>query len=198
MWAPSTSAVVEHLVDAGLLDVEDLAAEGEDGLDAAVAAVLGRAACGVALHEEELALGGVAAGAGGQLAGHAEALERALLAGGLAGLAGGLAGLAGEDGLLDDGAGDGGVLGEEVRELGRDDALHQAGDVGAELGLGLSLELRLRDLDRDDGGEALADVVAGEDGVGLLAELVVGDVLVDGGGEGRAEAGQVGAARPGR
>ena len=38
-------------------------------------------------------------------------------------------------------------------------------DLGvAELGLGLALELGIGELDADDGGQALADVVAGEVG----------------------------------
>ena len=48
---------------------------------------------------------------------------------------------------------------EAVRDRGLDLAL----DLGvAELGLRLALELRLGELDADDGGQALADVVAGE------------------------------------
>ena len=44
-------------------------------------------------------------------------------------------------------------------------------DLGvAELGLGLALELRLGQLDADDGGQALADVVAGEVGVVVLEQ----------------------------
>ena len=43
------------------------------------------------------------------------------------------------------------------------DPLDEALGLGvAELGLGLALELRLAELDRDDRGQALADVVAGE------------------------------------
>ena len=52
--------VLEHLVDAGPLDVEDLAADGQDRLGARVAGLGGRAAGGVALDDEQLALLGVA------------------------------------------------------------------------------------------------------------------------------------------
>ena len=48
--------VGQHLVDALLFDVERLAADGQDRLEAAVAALLGGAACGVALHDEQLVL----------------------------------------------------------------------------------------------------------------------------------------------
>ena len=58
----------------------------------------------------------------------------------------------------------------------------------AELGLGLALELRVAQPHRDDGGEALADVLAGEVGVLLLEEVLGPGVLVDRVGERRLEA----------
>ena len=68
------------------------------------------------------------------------------------------------------------------------DLLHERLHLGvAELGLGLALELRLGDLHRDDRGQALADVVAGEVGVLLLEQLLVLGVLVDHGGQRAAE-----------
>ena len=98
--------VAEHLVVAGLFDVEDLALEREDGLELAVAALLGGAAGGLTLDQVELAAVGLALGAVGQLAGQAAAVERALAAGQVAGLAGGFAGAGGVDGLVDDLLGD--------------------------------------------------------------------------------------------
>ena len=67
----------EHLVDARLLDVEHLAEHGQDGLEVAVAALLGRAAGRVALDDVQLAALRVALLAVGQLAGQRRALERA-------------------------------------------------------------------------------------------------------------------------
>ena len=46
--------VLQHLVDAGPLDVEDLAPDGQDRLGARVAGLLGRAAGRVALDDEQL------------------------------------------------------------------------------------------------------------------------------------------------
>ena len=124
----------------------------------------GRAAGRVALDDEDLALLGVGRLAVGELAGQAAAAEQALAAAGqVAGLAGGDPG--GRRGLrlADDVLALGGVLLEPVAELVVDDPLHEALGLGvAELGLGLALELRLAELDRDDRGQALADVVAGD------------------------------------
>ena len=72
--------VREHLVDAVLLRVDDLAAEREDRLEVLVARVDGGAAGGVALDEVELAALGVGRLAVGELAGKAAADERALAA----------------------------------------------------------------------------------------------------------------------
>src|SRR6185437_3827325 len=59
----------EHLVGAYALDVEDLAAQRQHGLEFAVAALLGAAAGRVALDDEELGFGGVLFLAVGELAG---------------------------------------------------------------------------------------------------------------------------------
>ena len=89
----------QRLVEARLLHVQDLAAQGQDGLERAVAALLGRAAGGVALDQVQLALLGVALLALGELAGQARAVERALAAGEVARLARGLAGARGVEDL---------------------------------------------------------------------------------------------------
>ena len=88
-----------------------------------------------------------------------------------------------------------GVLLEPLAELVVDDLLHERLRLGvAELGLGLALELRLAQLDDDDRGEALADVLAGEVVVLLLEDVPLAGELVDQRGERRAEALLVGAA----
>src|SRR5690606_34209154 len=93
--------VLEHFVEAGLLHVDEFAADRQDRLGAAVAALLGGATGGVALDDVDLALGGVARGAVGEFAGQAAA-GHGRLADRLAGLAGGLAGPGGVDDLVDD------------------------------------------------------------------------------------------------
>ena len=85
---PRPSAVIseldllrrEHLVEARLLDVEDLAAQRQDGLVLPVAALLRRAAGRVALDDEQLRQRRIALLAVGQLAGQRAAVERALAA----------------------------------------------------------------------------------------------------------------------
>ena len=88
-----------------------------------------------------------------------------------------------------------GFFSSHVAELLVDHALHEALGLGvAELGLGLALELRLAELDRDDRGQALAHVVAGDPVLGLLDEVPLLAPVVDQRGQRRAEALLVGAA----
>jgi hypothetical protein len=70
--------VLEHLVDARLLDVEDLTLEGQDRLVLALAALLGRASGRITFDDVELGVLAVARRAVGQLAGKVAAGERAL------------------------------------------------------------------------------------------------------------------------
>ena len=181
--------VLEHPVDAGPLDVEDLAADGQDRLVLGIAGPDGRTAGRVALDDEQLRLADVLGPAVGQLAGQAGALQGRLAPGGIPGLAGRHAGPGRGHRLGHDLAGLARVLLQPFGELlvGRplDQRAHR--DV-AQLGLGLALELGIAELDRHDGGEALADVLA-EEVVVLLLERALGPgVLVDHGGQGLLEA----------
>jgi hypothetical protein len=136
--------VLEHLVETGSFDVEDLAADGQDRLDARVTRVDGGTAGGVTLDDEQLALVGVAAAAVLQLVGHARTSQRCLAADRVAGVLGGEPRLSRGDALLDDAVGLGRVLFQPLGESLVGGLLHERphGDV-AELGLGLTLELWL-------------------------------------------------------
>ena len=186
--------VAEHLVVARLLHVQDLALERQDGLEAPVAALLGGAAGAFALDQVHLAAVRLALLAVGQLARQSTAIERAFAAREVAGLARRLARAGGFDRLVDDLARDRRVLLEEAAQPLVDERLHDAGDVGIELALGLSFELRLRQLDADHRHQSFADVVAGEVLFHVLEqpELLAG--IVDGARQRGTEAGEVRAA----
>ena len=80
----------------------------------------------------------------GQLAGHTGAAEHVAALHHLAGFAGGLTGTGGEDDLVHDGVGFGGVLLEVILQHLADGIVDGTAHLGvAELGLGLALELRL-------------------------------------------------------
>ena len=75
------------------------------------------------------------------------------------------------------------------------DRFHKASHVGvAQLRLRLAFELRLRQFDGDDGGQAFADIFAGEGLVVILHQLGLLCVVVHRAGEGRLEADEVRAA----
>ena len=172
----------EHLVQARLLDVQDLAPQRQDRLGAPVAALFARAAGRVALDDEELRERGVLLLAVGELSGERARVERALAADQLAGLARRLARARRLHDLLDDLLADPRVLLEVRAELVVDDLLDPGLDLGRdELVLRLRGELGVADLHGDDRGQALAAVVAGERRLlQSLGQAVGLGVLLDG------------------
>ena len=127
--------------------------------------------------------------------GQGQAVERALADDQVARLARRLAGAGRGEALLDDPAAVGRVLVEVLAEAVRDRGLDLALDLGiAELRLGLALELRLGQLHADDGGQALADVVAGEVAVGVLEDAGAARPVVERARQRGPEAGDVRAA----
>ena len=140
----------QHLVEARALDVEDLAAQRQDRLELAVAALLCGAAGAVALDDEDLGFGRIALLAVGELAGQRGDVERALAAGELTRLAGGLARGGGFGDLGNDLLGLARMLLEPLAELGVDEGLDRRPDFGGhQLVLGLRREFWVGHLDRE-------------------------------------------------
>ena len=185
----------DDLVEARLLDIEDLALERQDRLGATIAPLFGGAACRVALDDEELGARRVFFLAVGELARETRDVERALAAGKLTGFARGLTRPRGIDDLAGDGLGLARVLEQELGELGGKRGLDDALDLGGdELVFGLGGELRIRQLHREDRGQALARVVAGGRDFLALGDAFFFDVVVQCARERSAEAGEVRAA----
>ncbi len=103
----------EHLVEARLLDVENLSFDRQDRLETPVAPLLGRAAGRLAFDDVDLALRRIALLAVGQLARQRAAVERPLAADQIARLARGFASTGGVNRLQDHPLGDGRILLEE-------------------------------------------------------------------------------------
>ena len=127
-------------------------------------ACLARATCGIALYDEDFGLGGLFGRAVRQLARQGERVEHALAARHLAGLAGGLAGLQAPALPLPTMRLAGAGFSSRYSAKPCVTAFWtKRADLGvAELRLRLALELRVVQLHGDDGGQALAGVVAGE------------------------------------
>ena len=187
-----TSADDEHLVEARLLDVEDLALERQDRLRAPIAALLGRAAGRIALDDEDLRQRRILLLAVGELARQARDIERALAPGHLARLARRLARARGLDDLGDDGARFLRMLEQKFAELLRHRGLDHALDLGGDqLVLGLRGELRIGQLDRQNRGQSLARIIAGGRDLLLLGADFLLDVVVERARERGAKARQV-------
>src|SRR5207302_2902038 len=169
----------DDLVFAGALHVQDLALQRQDGLEAAVAALLGRAAGRVAFDDVQLAVAGVLLSAVGQLAGQGQAFQGALANHQVARLAGRLAGAGRGQTLLDDPPRVGRVLLQELVETGVDHRLDGRAHLSVvELVLGLALELRIEHLDADYRGQTFADVVPAQVRVIVLEHARLAGVVV--------------------
>ena len=92
--------VLEHLVDPGLLDIQDLASDGQDCLGTGVPGVLGGAERRKALDYEQLRLAWVSGRTVDELARKSGSVQSVLAPSEVAGLAGGDTGALGEQGLL--------------------------------------------------------------------------------------------------
>ena len=153
----------QHLVEARALDIEDLAAQRQHRLEFAVAALLGRAAGGIALDDEDLGLGGVALLTICELAGQAGDVERALAPRQFARLARGLTRLRRLHHLGDHLLGFGRMFLEPLLQQIVDEALDDRTHFGRDqLVLGLRREFRIGAFDAEHAGQAFAAIVAGE------------------------------------
>ena len=113
-----------------------------------IPSLLGGTACGIALDDEELGVGGILALAVSQLAGQGVVKERALAAHDFLGPAGRFSGAGRVSGLADDEADVLGVLVEVAAQVIVDHAGHHGLNFRvAEFRFGLPLELRIRELD---------------------------------------------------
>ena len=110
--------VLEHLIEARLLHVDQLAANRKNRLVTPVASLLGRAAGRIALDDVKLGQVGIALGAIGQFPGQTAAGERAF-ADRFAGFARGFAGAGGRQDLVEDPFRDRRVLIEEASSTRR-------------------------------------------------------------------------------
>ena len=165
---------VESAVSGGLLHVEDLSSKRKDGLDPSVASLLRRSAGGISLDKEDLALLRISLRAVGQLARHAGSRHRGLSLHHLAGLAGGAAGGGGKHDLLNYQLT---LLRMLLKVLihGRGSGLrHSGGGLRVtQLGLGLSLELRLGDLHGDHSRQTLTEILRSKVTLELREKIVL-------------------------
>src|SRR6266540_2201779 len=184
--------VLQHLVESGLLDVQDFPAQGQDRLELAPSPLLRRPPRARPLYDEKLRFRRVPFLAVRELAGEVEPFEESFAAREFPRLPGGLSRLRGQDGLPDADLRHLRGLHEEFAELLVDDRFDDPLDVGVpELHLRLPLELWLGHLEAQDRGQALPDIVPFE-ALALLQELVVLRVLDESPREARLESDEVG------
>ena len=161
--------VVQDFVDAGFFDVQYLPFQGKDGLEFAVSSLLGAATGRIALYQVNFALGRVRLLAVGQFSGQGGNFKGSLAAGQVPGFSGRLAGLGRHEALPYDTTGYRWILFKKcpysvVASLARY-AFHFP---IPQFGLGLTFKLRVGNFYRDDRGQTLAHVVAGNGRIRFL------------------------------
>src|SRR5262249_1410044 len=155
--------VRQHLAGRRLLGVEHLAAQRQDGLELAVATLLGGATSGIALDDEELALVRICRAAIGELPRQVEAMRSRRLA--LHTFSSGPrrgARPRRQDHAVGDGLGLRGIPEQIVFQSAANRAVDRRADLGVvEPILGLSLKLRLPQVHTEDGHQSFSDVFRG-------------------------------------
>ncbi len=187
--------VAEHLVSPGLLHVEDLAPERQDGLRATVSAHLGSASSGVALYEVELAELRVLLRTVCQFAGQSAAVHGVLADDEVARLAGGLAGSLRGQALVQDALGVHGIVFEVVLNGLGQHRLHLCPHLWvSEFAFGLAFELRVGQFDADHSRQSFARLFTRKVGFVVFDQLLLSPEVVEDSGHGRPESGDVRAA----
>ena len=183
----------QHFVEARLFDVQNLAFDGQNGLKTPIASLLCRSTGRLTLDDVQLALGGIALLTVGQFAWQTAAVEGALAPYEIACLTRRLTRPGRVHGLADDALRHRRILFEKLPELVVDDRLDDALDLGVtEFRLRLPFELRLRNLDADDAGQSLTNVVTADVRVlQILGEIALRRVGVDRARQRRTESGEV-------
>ena len=182
----------DQLVEPCLLDIQHLAAQWQDGLELAIAALFSRAARGITLDDEQLGFGRVLFLAIGKLTGEADTVQKALSTGHVARSTGGLATPCCVDDLVADDARICRILLQVVLQRARDHLVDRPTHLGThQFVLGLRREARLGNLDRQHAGQAFAHVIAGHLDLRTLCVLVLVEILVDHPRHGGTQSGQV-------
>src|SRR6185503_16522397 len=186
----------QHLVEAGLLDVQNLALDRKNGLEPPVTSLLGRTAGRFAFDDVDFTQRRIAFLAVRQFAGQRAVVEGALAPDQITSLPRGLARTRGVNRLGDNPLRDRRVLLEVRPQLVVQDGFDDALDFSvAKLRFRLPFELGSRNLDADDGNQTFADVVAADARIfEILREVVLARVEVHRARQRRAETGQVCAA----
>ena len=178
-----------------LLDVQYFAAKGKNGLCRAASGRLGAASCRIALDQEDFTFLGIFVGAVRKLARKRSCLQNPFSFRDLSRLSCRFSGSLRGKGILQDFSRNGRILLQIVSQLLGDDAVRGSSRLHvAELLLSLSFKLGILNLDADDCGDSLSDIISGEVLVIVLENLVPSSVIVEGLSERISEAHQMHAA----
>lgn len=151
-----------------------------------------RTAGGISLNDKDFGQGRVFFLTIGQLAGQRSHIQNTLAAGQFAGFARRFAGGCRLDDFADDDFGFNRMLVQPFLKLVADNVFDHRTNLGRnQLVFGLRRKLRIRRLNRQNAGQTLAHVFAGNGVFVFFEEVVFGNVVIDGAGQRAAETGQM-------
>ncbi|OPY78127.1 MAG: hypothetical protein A4E70_02447 [Syntrophus sp. PtaU1.Bin005] len=183
--------VLKHLVEAGLLHIQDFSPQGQDSLVAAITPLLGGTSRRIPLHEINLASGRVPFLAVRQLSRQRPHLQGALPACQLAGPPGRFPSPRGIEAFAQQLLGCRGIFLQVGADFFVNDAFHEPPHFGvSQLGLGLAFKLGIGDLDADDAGKAFPQVLSPQRFL-PFQEIVVDRIVVEDARQRRPESAQV-------
>ena len=187
--------VSQNPVEPCFLHIENLAAQGQDGLDPPIPALLGRPSGGVPLHQKELTFLRILAATVGQLARQVGKLEGIFTARQFPGLPGRFARPGGANRFIDNPPRSRRVLLEEGIDPLVANRIDGAVDLAvAQPRFGLPFKLGLMQLDAQDCGEPLTDIITGKIALILFEQPFTAGVVIDQAGQRSLESLFVGAA----
>ena len=153
----------------GLFHIQDLSAQGQDGLGRSAACGFGTAARGISLYQENFTVLGILIGTVRQLAGKTHGIQDRFPSGHFPGLPGRFPGPLGHQGFINNGPGNGRILFQKIFQLFGNNTVRGApGFHIAQLLLGLPFKLGILDLDADDCRDAFTDILTGQIGFIVL------------------------------
>ena len=170
-----------YAVEACLLHIQYLTTERQHSLGMYISSILCRAQCRISLNDEDLALIRILRVTVDELARKTDTIERRLSSRKITGTTSRCTRTLSEYRLLADGTRYTRVLLEIVGELLTDDVLNRGLRLGiSKLLLGLSLELRILDFDRNYGRETFTDIITTQIRLRVLQELMTACIIVKG------------------
>ena len=176
-------------IQASLFYVENLASDWQNSLETTIPSLLSRTTCRITLYDENLAMLWILNRAICQLTWQAAYLQGILTASQLSSLAGSLSGSGSHNSLVQNLLGNVRMFLKILIKALRNNGIYNASHLRVtQLGFGLALKLRLTNLQADNTGQALTNILTTEISLIILDNIILAGIIVPGSGQGNFKA----------